>query len=118
MTASIPTADLVVTVVNLVLAAVTSTISTWAAFRGLRAFRPLHAAVASLAVVYVVAYVWLLANYADSDPLVTWGKAMRGVSLAVWPTVWMGQAILSLKLQAAMTRASAAVVARNAGGDR
>lgn len=71
--------------------------------------RPMWAAVAVLATIYAGSYVWLKI---DGDVFV-WSKIMRGVSLVVWPLVWVTPPIMSVALfrrdQAAIARKAKAV---------
>jgi len=101
-----PAADLTVIVVNLALAALAAALAAWSAFRGMIVFRPLHAAVSMLAVIYCVSYVWLLSNYGGTEPVATWSKVMRGVSIAAWPTVWMAQSVISVRIHRAVQHAA------------
>ncbi len=62
---------------------------------GIPALRRTHLAVATLAVLYVLAYLFLLVG----DLLfLNWSSYMRGVSLVVWPVVWTWNAVVSIKV--------------------
>ena len=71
---------------NLVFAATACGVNVWAARRGPGVLRPLRAAVAALAAVFVAAYVWLLS---DLDAGLNWSQWMRPVGLVAWGLVWI-----------------------------
>ena len=47
--------------------------------------RPVRAAIATIAAIYVFAYLWLYTDRVDRQ---SWSEVMSGVSLVVWPVVW------------------------------
>ena len=63
---------------------------------GVESFRVTFLSISGLAFIYSVAYLYLLLG----DPnFLLWSTWMRGVSILVWPLVWAGPAILSIKLK-------------------
>lgn len=86
--------DLVVIWLNFTGAVVAALANWWAARHADPRKRPLWAAVAVLAAVYAGSYLWLIIE----GDVVVWSKIMRGVSLIVWPLVWVSAPTLSVLL--------------------
>lgn len=76
--------DRVFIAINMALATISCAVHVVVAVR-LARLRALSAASATLAAMYVGAYVWLLV---DPD-VVHWSQIMRGVSIVVWPLIWI-----------------------------
>ena len=75
---------------------------------------PLRAVVALLAYTYSLSYAVLLAGLVD---VTQWGTVMRGVALVVWPVVWAGPAIVSLRSWGKVERLAGRYVKEHEGGD-
>ena len=88
------TFDLVVVWLNMTGAVAAVAANWWAARHADPRKRPLWAAVAVLAAVYAGSYLWLVVE----GDVVVWSKIMRGVSLIVWPLVWVSAPVLSVLL--------------------
>ncbi len=80
--------------VNALLALGSVVVNAWAARDGLLRFRVVHAAVASLGVLYALLYGWLLLF---DPPLRLWSSIGRGLSLTAWPIVWLLPACVSVR---------------------
>lgn len=76
------------------LALASAIIATAAARHGLPSWRPYHAAVAVLSLLYLAGYIWLI-GFAPTVSI--WSGRMRGVGLVAWPVVWMVPSILSMR---------------------
>jgi len=72
--------------VNALLALGSVVVNACAARDGLLRFRVVHAADASLGVLYALLYGWLLLF---DPPLQTWSSVGRGLSVTAWPIVWV-----------------------------
>lgn len=95
--------------VNALLALGSVVVNWWASRDGLLRFRVMHAAVASLAILYTALYGWLLLF---DPPLRTWSSIGRGLSLTAWPIVWVWPAWVSVS---AMRELHAAIRTRQEG---
>jgi hypothetical protein len=75
--------------------ATASVIVNWHAARvGLFRLRTIHAAIATISVLYVAGYLWLL--FGNVDPA-RWSSTLRGLSLVAWVVVWIMPAVLSIR---------------------
>jgi hypothetical protein len=75
---------------NVVLAFLSGLVNTWAIRGAPKSLAYVRAGVAALAFFYSVAYAYLLVDI--DGRVLRWSEFMRGVSLWVWPIVWMGPA--------------------------
>jgi hypothetical protein len=76
--------------------AVASVALNWQAARvGLTRFRTVHAGIATISVLYVAGYLWLL--FGNVDPA-RWSSTLRGLSLVAWVVVWALPAALSVRM--------------------
>ncbi len=91
---NLPLVDEWVAVLSLVGASVSVVVNWWAARSGLFRFRTVHAAIATISVLYVAGYVWLL--FGNVDPA-RWSSVLRGVSLVAWVVVWICPACMSIR---------------------
>lgn len=103
-----PIEELII-VINAVMALGASAVNWWAARDGQLRFRVMHAAVASLALLYSALYGWLLLF---DPPLRTWSSIWRGLSLTAWPIVWIWPAGVSVR---AMRELHVAIRSRQEG---
>lgn len=106
----IPLVDEWVATLSLVGALVSVVANWWAARSGLFRFRTVHAAIATISVLYVAGYVWLL--FGNVDPA-RWSSTLRGLSLVAWVVVWICPACMSIKA----TRELHAAIERRQEGD-
>ena len=97
--------------VNALLALGSVVVNAWAARDGLLRFRVVHAAVASLGVLYALLYGWLLLF---DPPLQTWSSVGRGLSVTAWPIVWVWPALASVR---AMRELHSAIRSRQEEGE-
>jgi uncharacterized membrane protein len=88
--------------VTLALAVGAVAVNGVAATRGPSPLRIASAARAGLAVVYVAAYIWLLAN---PTKRLAWSKTLAGVAIVAWVVVWIVPAITALHLERSYNRA-------------
>ncbi len=88
-----PIEELIIAV-NALMALGSVVVNVWAARDGLLRFRVVHAAVASLGVLYALLYGWLLIC---DPPLRLWSSIGRGLSLTAWPIVWILPAVVSIR---------------------
>jgi hypothetical protein len=65
-----------------------------ASHSGLIPMRKTHFLITGLAAIYSIAYLMLLLL---DLPFLQWSSVLRGVSIVVWPIVWMWPAILSVQ---------------------
>ena len=94
--------DEVVAVLSLISAIASFVMSGLAAREGLIKLRPGHAAVATVSLIYVAGYVWLILGTPTSGE---WSSVMRGFSLVAWVVVWIVPAWVSLALARELRRA-------------
>lgn len=87
-------ADEWVAAVSMLGAVVSVVVNWWAARSGLLRFRTVHAAIATISVLYVAGYVWLL--FGNVDPA-RWSSTLRGLSIVAWVVVWICPACMSIK---------------------
>jgi hypothetical protein len=80
----------VVAGMSMVFAAISCGVNVWAAIRAPREFRPMRAAVAVVAGLYVIGYGWLV--FTDVDR-VEWSSTMVYLAVVAWPLVWITPAI-------------------------
>ena len=84
----------VVVILNLVCVLVSVAVNWWAARSGLFRFRTVHAAIATVSLMYVAGYSWLL--FGDVE-VARWSSVFRGLSLVAWAVVWILPAVLSVR---------------------
>lgn len=83
--------DTAIFATNMLLAAAAGTARLWAAANvPFRRERLRHMSIGLLAYLYVSGYVVVLAGWVQLAP---WSSFFRGVSMLVWPAVWMAPAI-------------------------
>jgi hypothetical protein len=63
-----------------------------------------YAATASLCLIYVIGYVFLLLDFPPR--VVEWSRYMRGVSLVSWVLVWMWPAIQDVRIYRSAKRSA------------
>ena len=56
--------------------------------------RPLHAAIAVVCLIYVLGYTWVVIT----QDVFEWSRLFRGVSIIVWPLVWIAPAAQDIYL--------------------
>ena len=90
------TLNLAIAWANLLGAAVAAVLQFCATRRGAMHVRWWHAMTASMGLVYIVGYIWLLF---DLDDPRQWSQVMRGVAVVAWVAVWWAPALLSLHMR-------------------
>lgn len=111
----IPVVDEVIAALNLCCVVVSVGFNWWAARSGLFRFRTVHAAIATVSVMYVVLYLWLL-GWLPGVPgpeVAVWSSVGRGISLVAWVVVWICPACMSIRA----TRELHAAIRERQGGD-
>lgn len=95
----LPALDEAVVVLNLVCVVVAVVVNWWAARSGLFRLRTIHAAIATVAGLYVAGYLWLLGllPLIDAPDPARWSSVLRGLSLVAWVVVWIMPAVLSIR---------------------
>ena len=83
-------------------------LSVWATTHGLAEWRPWHAAIAGLCVLYLGAYLYLLIL---NPPRAAWSEWTIGISFVTWPVAWTWPAWQSIKSQRAVAAAERKVAA-------
>lgn len=91
----IPLIDEWVAVLSLIGAAASVALNWQAARVGLLRFRTVHAAIATIALLYVAGYLWLL--FGNVDPA-RWSSTLRGLSMVAWVVVWLLPAAMSVRM--------------------
>ena len=95
------TLDQGIVAVSLILASTAAVLNTVATLRGPYALRMQCGVRAVLAVLYVVAYVWLLTHI---DQRARWSQTVSGMSLIAWVAVWNMPAVIALRLEKRPTK--------------
>lgn len=90
------TVDTIVIILNLIGALAAVALNLWASERGFLVSHVLMRITAVVAGMYAIGYAMLLADVVEFPQ---WSSFFRGVSVAVWPIVWSGHAILALRMQ-------------------
>lgn len=67
----------------------------WASSKGLISMRRTHFLISGLASLYVSAYLILLIS---DIQFIQWSSVMLGISIIVWPIVWIIPALLSIQV--------------------
>jgi hypothetical protein len=108
-----------VIVVNLVCVVVAFAVNVWAAKVGIIRLRTVHAAIATVCIIYVFGYVWLLGWLGvfglDAPSAEAWSSVFRGISLVAWVAVWIAPAAVSVHLSRELLRA---IEQRQKGAER
>lgn len=89
------TSEEIVLAVNVAMVAISVVLAWRAARHGVYRLRSAHTASATIGLIYVFGYAWLL--FGDVS-VTTWSAIFRGVSLVAWPVVWWWPSILSTRI--------------------
>lgn len=104
---NLPVLDEWVAILNLCCVAVAVVANWWSARSGLLKFRTVHAAIATVSMIYVVLYAWLLGwvPWLEAPEIPTWSSVGRGISLVAWTVVWISPAVISIRMNRELHRA-------------
>ena len=91
-----PTAERLIVLLNSALAAVAFVVNAYAAKDAGPPWKAIRSAVATLAVVYSLGYLWL---FIYPDKILGWSSVFRGISPLSRPIVWIIPAIVMRRTQ-------------------
>lgn len=97
-----PTAERLIVLLNSALAAVAFAVNAYAAKDAGPPWKAIRAAIATLAAVYSLGYLWLFFN---PKSILDWSATFRGISPLSWPVVWIIPALVMRRTQKRVQRA-------------
>lgn len=87
------TANIII-IINCVMAFISGAVNLYASKHNPEPWKKIRFMVGVFAIIYGGCYLWLL----SSEDLERWSSVMRGVSLVVWPLVWIAPAWVSIRV--------------------
>lgn len=90
------TAERAIILINSLLAAVAFVVNVYASRGAGPPWKAIRAAIATLAAVHSLGYLWLFFN---PGGILGWSATFRGISPLSWPIVWIYPALVMLRTQ-------------------